>query len=444
VAVDFQKTQVLSPREVRQGVGQRNVHGECRAREVTLGGLARAMDGRLLFKNCTLLEAERLERGCVVVVKGGRVVQVGPDADAPALPGDWAVDAKGRLLLPGRVDAHARLTGPNSGAPWTTAEVEALAAASLARALRSGVTCVFEHLSGVEHPAEAMAAEALTAERLGVRLLASHATGGERWEGPLEANVDFVRAWSGHPLVRGALGLSRVADAPEAMLSRLASASAGVGAAVHLNLAETDEDLVLTYQRYGLRTVERLARHGLLGPRTVAAHARGVDGGEARVLAERQVLVAWSPLRDLLAEGHGFEALWLPEHRVALGTSGLGTLPQQWDAALAMARKSGRLGRLWAEELVPGLLLGGAAELLGDLYAAPAGRVVPGALADLVLLDALPVDDVWTREVAAEVSRAPVAWTVVEGRVVLRDGQLLGAEALELEREAVAVRRARR
>jgi 5-methylthioadenosine/S-adenosylhomocysteine deaminase len=402
------------------------------------------MDGRLLFKNCTLLEGERLERGCVVVVKGGRVAQVGPDAETPALPGDWAVDAKGRLLVPGRVDAHARLTAPNAATAWSTSEVEALAAASLARALRSGVTTVFEHLSFVEQPAEALAAEALTAERLGVRLVASHATGGERWEAPLEANVDFVRAWASHPLVRGALGLSRVADAPDAMLARLASASAGVGAAVHLNLAETDEDLVLTYQRYGLRTVERLARHGLLGPRTVAAHARGVDGGEARVLVDRQVLVAWSPLRDLLAEGHGFEALWIPEHRVALGTSGIGTLPQQWDAALAMARKSGRLGRLWAEELVPALLLAGGAELLSDLYAAPAGRVVPGALADLVLLDTFPLDDVWTREVAAEVSRAPVAWTVVEGRVVLRDGQLLGADALELEREAVTVRRARR
>jgi cytosine/adenosine deaminase-related metal-dependent hydrolase len=296
----------------------------------------------------------------------------------------------------------------------------------------------------VQQPAEALAAEALTAERLGIRLLASHATGGPGWEGPLEANADFVRAWAGHPLVRGALGISRLADAPEPMLARVASAGAGVGAAVHLGLAETDEDLVLTYQTYGLRTVERLARHGLLGPRTVAAHARCVDGHEARVLAERQVLVAWSPLRDLLAEGHGFEALWLPEHRVALGTSGLGTLPQQWDAALAMARKSGRLGRLWAQELVSALFLGGAAELVADLYGAPAGHVVPGALADLVLLDMLPAEDGLTLESAAEMSRAPVAWTVVEGRVVVRDGQLLGADALELGREAVAVRRARR
>jgi 5-methylthioadenosine/S-adenosylhomocysteine deaminase len=444
MAADVHKTQVVPPNQVCHCVGKRNVHGERRVREATLDGLARAMDGRLLFKNCTLLEGERLERGRVVVVVGGRVTEVGPDAETPALPGDWAVDAKGRLLVPGRVDAHARLTAPDATTAWSTAEVEALAAASLARALRAGVTCVFEHLSGVVHPAEALATEALTAERLGIRLVAAHATGGEAWEGPLEANVDFVRAWSGHPLVRGALGLSRVADAPDPMLDRVASASAGVGAAVHLSLAETDEDLVLTYKRYGLRTVQRLARHGLLGPRTVAAHARGVDGGEARVLAERQVLVAWSPLRDLLAEGHGFEALWIPEHRVALGTSGVGTLPQQWDAALAMARKSGRLGRLWAEELVPALLLGGGADLLSDLYGAPAGRVAPGALADLVLLEMLPVEDVWTRSVAAEVSRAPVGWTVVEGRVVLRDGQLLGTDALELEREAVAVRRARR
>ncbi|MGO9829723.1 MAG: amidohydrolase family protein [Myxococcaceae bacterium] len=403
------------------------------------------MDGRLLFKNCTLLEGERLAQGRVVVVEGATVSQVGPDAGVPVLPGDWAVDARGRLLVPGRVDAHARLTGPlASPARWTASEVEALAAAALARALRSGVTCVFEHLASVEQPAEALAMEALTAERLGIRLLASHATGGEGWQGPLEANLDFLKAWSGHPLVRGAVGLSRLADAPEPLLARLAGASAAAEAVVHLGLAETDEDLVLNYQQYGMRSVERLARHGLLGPRTVAAHARCVDAHEARVLAEKGVLVAWCPLRDLLSEGHGFEALWIPEHRVALGTSGLGTLPQQWDAALAMGRKAGRLGRLWAEELVPALLHGGAADLLADVYGAPAGRVVTGGLGDLVLLDMLPAEDVWTAEVAAEVSRAPVAWTVVAGRVVLRDGQLLGADALELEREAVAVRRARR
>jgi len=141
--------------------------GERRARKATLDWLSHAMDGRLLFKNCTLLEGERLESGRVVVVQGNRVAQVGRDAEAPALPGDWAVDAKGRLLLPGRVDAHASLTAPVHGlGPWTTSEVEALAAASLARALRAGVTTVFEHLSWVEQPAEALAAVTITPARI--------------------------------------------------------------------------------------------------------------------------------------------------------------------------------------------------------------------------------------------------------------------------------------
>jgi len=401
------------------------------------------VDGRLLFKDVALLEGERLVPGRAVVVEGAAVSRVGTDEASPSLPGDWTVDGRGRLLLPGRVDAHARLAGPSPGRPWSTAEVEVLAAASLARALRSGVTSVFEHLEGVDRPGEALAAEALTAERLGVRLLAAYATGGERWEGPLGENLDFVRAWSAHALVRGAVGMSRVADASDALLERVAGALGATGAPLHLGLAETDEDLVLTHQRYGLRTVERLQGHGLLGPSTIAAHARCIDAHEARVLAEREVLVAWSPLRDLLGEGHGFEALWIPEHRVALGTSGTGSLPQQWDAARAMARRATRLGRLWPEELLAELLLDGASALLSRLFGAAAGRVTPGALADLVLLDFVPAADAWTVELAADASRAPAAWTVVGGRVAVRDGQLLGADGLLLEREAAAVRRAR-
>lgn len=400
------------------------------------------MDGRLLFKDVSLLEGERLVPGRAVVVEGAAVSRVGADEATPSLPGDWTVDGRGRLLLPGRVDAHARLAGASPGRTWSTAEVEVLAAASLARALRSGVTCVVEHLDSVDRPGEALAAEALTAERLGVRLLASHATGGERWEAPLEENLDFARAWSSHVLVRGAVGMSRVADASDALLERVAGALGATGAPLHLGLAETDEDLVLTHQRYGLRTVERLQRHGLLGPSTIAAHARCIDSHEARLLAEREVLVAWCPLRDLLGEGHGFEALWIPEHRVALGTSGTGSLPQQWDAARAMARRATRLGRLWPEELLAELLLDGASALLTRLFGAPAGRIVQGALADLVLLDFVPAADSWTVELAADASRAPAAWTVVGGRVAVRDGQLLGADGLLLEREAAAVRRA--
>ncbi|MGZ3480526.1 MAG: amidohydrolase family protein, partial [Myxococcaceae bacterium] len=67
--------------------------------------------------------------------------------------------------------------------------------------------------------------------------------------------------------------------------------------------------------------------------------------------------------------------------------------------------------------------------------------IIPGALADLVLVDAFPqsADPI---EVLAASMRAQVAWCVVNGRVVVREGQLLGADLTSLLSEAAAVRRA--
>jgi len=75
------------------------------------------------------------------------------------------------------------------------------------------------------------------------------------------------------------------------------------------------------------------------------------------------------------------------------------------------------------------------------VFRRPAGRIIPGALADLVLLDALPQSTDPIEAMAASM-RAQVAWSVVNGRVVVREGQLLGADLLPLLTEAAAVRRA--
>ncbi|HZJ55403.1 MAG TPA: amidohydrolase, partial [Myxococcaceae bacterium] len=67
------------------------------------------MEGRLLVKDCTLLDRGALHLHRAVVVEGGMVARVSPDGNEPVRPGDWAIGAGGRLLVPGRVDGHARL-----------------------------------------------------------------------------------------------------------------------------------------------------------------------------------------------------------------------------------------------------------------------------------------------------------------------------------------------
>jgi cytosine/adenosine deaminase-related metal-dependent hydrolase len=400
------------------------------------------MEGRLLVKNCTLLDRGALHVHRAVVVEGGMVARIAADSDEPVRPGDWAIEAGGRLLVPGRVDGHACL-GHTSRArrPLAAAESSALAAAAIALALRSGVTTVLEQVEGAEDGAAALEGRFRVARALGMRLVASLPAAGRHGIATHELNADAARSTAEDPLVRGGLGFASCLTASDELLGAVARDAEALRAPVHFRLAETGAELAEHFEQHRIRMVERLDRHALLGPTTVAAHARAVDGTEAERLAERSVLVAWSPLADLFGEQHGFESVWQLGHRVVLASAGVGDLREQWTAGRIVAHRAARIGRLWAKERVPEVLGEGPSGFLERIFRRPAGRIGPGAVADLVLVDLFP-DNEDPVEVLAASMRAPVAWTVVNGRVVVREGQLLGNELLPLLAEAAAVRRA--
>ena len=400
------------------------------------------MEGRLLVKDCTLLDRGALHLHRAVVVEGGMVARISSDADEPVRPGDWAIEAGGRLLVPGRVDGHARLGHvPGARRVLTEPESSAVAAAAIGLALRNGVTTVLEQVEGVEDGAAALDGRFRVARALGLRLVASLAAEGRHGIDTHELNAEAARRTADDPLVRAGLGFASCLTASDELLRAVGRDAEALRAPVQFRLAETSAELAEHFEQHRTRMVERLDRHALLGPTTVAAHARAVDGAEAQRLAETAVLVAWSPLADLLGEQHGFESVWQPGHRVVLASAGVGDLREQWTAGRILAHRAARIGRLWARERVPEVLGDGPAGFLERIFRRPAGRIGPGAMADLALVDLFPDKDDPVEVLAASM-RAPVSWTVVNGRVVVRDGQLLGNELLPLLAEAARVRHA--
>ncbi|HEY1416412.1 MAG TPA: amidohydrolase family protein [Myxococcaceae bacterium] len=400
------------------------------------------MEGRLVVKDCTLLDRGTVSRHRAVVVEGGMVARVSADDSEPVRPGDWAIEAAGRLLVPGRVDGHAQLGHvPGARRPLTVAEASAVASAGIALALRAGVTTVLDQLDGVDDREAALAGRLRVARALGVRMVSSLAAEGRHGIATHELNVEAARQTAEDPVARVGLGFASCLGASDELLRAVGRDAEALRAPVHFRLAETSAELAEHFEQHRMRMVERLDRHALLGIGTVAAHARAVEGAEAQRLAETSVLVAWSPLADLLGEQHGFEAVWLPAHRVVLASAAVGDLREQWTAGRVLAHRAARIGRLWARERVPEVLGDGPAGFLERVFRRPAGRISPGAMADLVLVDQFPHSEDPVEVLAASM-RAPVAWTVVNGRVVVREGQLLGAELLPLLAEAAAVRRA--
>ncbi|MGQ0507431.1 MAG: amidohydrolase family protein [Myxococcaceae bacterium] len=423
------------------------------------------MDGRLVFKDCAVFHADgRVRSRMAVVVSDGLITHVAPDSDVPVLPGDWAVGSRGRMLAPGLVNCHthlvnAQLVPPSGELLMRTAaaradlqrrldvlltpdEVEVLTAYALGRCARSGVTLAIEHLSCPSAVGEGLVAQARAAERIGVRLVNSHATDSLDGEDVAIARADenaaYVRAAGKHPLVRAALGFHSSSTCGDELLRKIGRAKEELGVGAHFHLGESDDDLTTTYALHQRRIVSRMESFGLLGAGTVAAYARGVDRNESDRLSRTRTLMALSPRSMLLVEsGLGsFESLLAYQNLVGIGSAGLFSLWEEVFFAFVNILHTSRAGRLIDPDgLMAQLLIGGPAELCSMIFGAHSGVIEEGALADLVLYDAVP-PSASTGEVASalmgRLAQAPVAWTVVAGRVVVREGKLLGTDELEL------------
>lgn len=430
------------------------------------------MEGRLVLKNCSIFRVDGRGRpGMAVVIEDGLIRRVAPDAEVPVLPGDWEVSCRGRLVIPGLVDCHSHLVGdllvPASGesllhppqvrleherrlaASLTAADVETLSLYAMARALRAGVTLSVEHLSCPNDVGGGLDAQARAAERLGLRLVTSHAThsldSAAEADAQAEANADFVKRQGSHPLVRGALGFRASWTSGDSLLRRLGVLREVSGAPLVFHLAEGDHDLASTWAQNGQRVVPRLESFGLLGPLSVAAYARSIDDAESIRLAQSGTCVALGPGAALLVEpsGRALETLLGRQNLMGLGSGGHGNLWDALAAALITVVGAARGSRLVDPDgVLVQLFADGPAELCSRLFGVPSGAVEEGRLADLIVFDhvpALDADSAQAPHLLGQLGRSRVAWSIVGGRVTVREGQLLGADETALARDAARV-----
>ena len=129
------------------------------------------------------------------------------------------------------------------------------------------------------------------------------------------------------------------------------------------------------------------------------------------------------------------------QNLVGLGSGGTGSLWEELAASYTGVMAMARAGRMLdPDNLMASFLVGGPAELCTMIFGAPSGSVEPGSLADLVVYDFIPARETgnFTPHLLMQLSQMSVGWTIVNGRVTVREGQLLGANYLELARESAA------
>jgi len=417
-----------------------------------------------------------------ILVERDRIVAVGAAVTAPATARE--IDATGRLVVPGLMNAHthaaSHLARGRAG-NWTledllvhapanygfrSPEDDYLSAALGAiEMLKTGCTAAYDLYMAIPAiTSEGMEAVVRAYSDAGMRAVVAPAVadivfhrtvpglldllpGDLRGvveamqpaptKGLLELTEQVIRRWHGAAdgRVHAAVAPTIPNQATDEFLAGCARLAREYGVGVHTHLAESKVQVIESQRRWGKTIVERLADHGLLDARFVGAHAIWLTGDDIRRLGDAGAAVAHNPgsnlrlgcgiapVREMLDAGLA----------VGLGTDGSVCADNQnlfealRIASVVSTIRFPHATERWLDAAtVWRLVTAGSARVLG--VAGDLGAIAPGRKADLVLLRAdsvflRPLADPLNALVYAETG-ASVETVLVDGRVVLENGRV--------------------
>jgi 8-oxoguanine deaminase len=426
----------------------------------------------LLLRNATLVATMDDDRreipGGGVLIRGNAIAAVGPTESLPSTA-DEVIDVTGHVVLPGLVNTHHHLFQTLTRAVpaaqdaelfrwlrtlyplWARMTPEMMfvsAQAGLAELMLSGCTTSSDHL--YLYPNGSRLDDTIVAAReIGIRF---HACRGAMSVGEsngglppdsLVEDEDAILADTRrvietfHDAVPFAM--CRVAAAPcspfsvsRELMRDAAALAASYGVGLHTHLAENDNDVAYSRERFGCTPAEYADELGWTGPHAWHAHCVKLDAHGIDLFARTRTGVAHCPSSNMrLASGIAPVRAML-DRGVPVGLGVDGSASNDGSHLLAEARQAllaQRVGHgpaaLSAREALM-LATRGGARILGrdDI-----GQLAPGKAADLIAYDLNAIAFAGAAEhdaLAALVFCAPaqVALSVVDGRIVVRDGTL--------------------
>lgn len=385
-----------------------------------------------------------LESASVEVCPDGTIGTVA--AGAPP-PGD-AVDAGGRLLMPALINCHTHLYSTLARgiaipghAPanfreilrklwWrldramNADDVYYSALVGLIDSAKCGVGTVIDHHSSPNACTGSLDRIEQAFREVGLRGALCYEVSGRNGaakaaEG-IRENVRFIertrQAKDG--LIGASFGLHAAFTLSDRLLRTAAEANQSLGTGFHIHVAEDACDA---------GAVGRLARAGVLGERTLAAHCLHVDKNEMKTLARHGVNIVHNPQSNCNNAVGVAKLRQLIEQGAVVGLGSDGYSPRLWDefkTAVHLQKLRARDPRVGFAEAYAAAFLNNRA-IVRKVWGMEIGRIESGARADLVLVDYFPPtpfrSDTLAGHLLFGVANAPVDSLMVNGRFVIQN-----------------------
>ncbi|MFD9444896.1 amidohydrolase [Streptomyces sp. NPDC060006] len=419
----------------------------------------------LIISACTALVHDDHEQigfveDATIVVRDGRIESI---TTGPAgVPAREHIDARGQVAMPGLVNCHTHapmvtLRGIAEDLPveewfnefvWPIEsnlqekDVELGARLACAEMIRGGVTCFADHYFSMDTVAAVTAESGLRAN-LGQAFFSSQGAAGR------ERSLDF--ALRNRDTAEGRITTSLAPHAPytvdDSDLAATAELAAQHGLLVHVHASENRDQAEASLARHGRTPVEILAAAGLLDTDLLLAHGTGILERDLPVLARAtgRIAVASAPrgyLKFAWPTTTPVRALRELGISVGLATDGAASNNSLdvWESmaltALVQKFTEADARRLTSRQALHHATLQSARAVgLGQEI----GSLAPGRRADVILVDLTgphtqPVHDL-AATLVHSARAGDVRTTIVDGRILMRDRELLTLDVPAVVRE---------
>ncbi len=421
---------------------------------------------RILLHHCRALlmdEAATVLDDAFVVVEGETIASVTPTRPAGAFTQE--IDCGGNVLMPGLVNAHTHIPmtlmrGYGGGCDLHTwlndwifpAEakldgraVRAGAGLALAELIAGGVTTIADMYMHTTHIAQAV---------LEAGISANLSCGGVYFGAPGDFGPDtckdcenqrilteeFHGAGNGQILVDASVHGEYTSNVP--LWQWMADYAQRKGLGMHVHVSETQSEHEACKGRWGLTPFAILDRYGVWDTRAIAAHCVWTTEDDWAGMAEKGVACVHNPVSNLKL---GSGVAWIPAMKaagvpIALGTDGVSSNNNQdmfEEMKFAAVLHNGVTRDPLA--LLPQDVLAMATREGAKALGRQTGRIAPGYVADLILVDftrphLTPCHSVMDNLVYAA-HGSDVVMNMARGKIIYKDGTFLTLDLEKIQAE---------
>lgn len=423
------------------------------------------MESILLYHCRALLmdEENTLLDPAYVVVEGERIAAV--SSTRPQGPFAQEIDCGGNVLMPGLVNAHTHIPmtlmrGYAGGCDlhtWLNDWIFPAEAKLDDRAVRAGADLALAELiaGGVTTIADMyMHTPAIAQAVLAAGISANLSCGGVYFGAPgdfspaacpdcdhqRQLTEEFHEAGNGQILVDASIHGEYTSNVP--LWQWMADYAQRKGLGMHVHVSETQSEHEGSLTRWGLTPFRILDRYGVWDTRAIAAHCVWTTEDDWAGMAEKGVACVHNPVSNLKL---GSGVAWIPAMKtagvpIALGTDGVSSNNNQdmfEEMKFAAVLHNGVTRDPLA--LLPQDVLAMATREGAKALGRKTGRIAPGYVADLILVDftrphLTPCHSVMDNLVYAA-HGSDVVMNMARGKIIYKDGTFLTLDLEKIQAE---------